>query len=156
MAGKDLGICWMIKVLGDKNNSKGEFNMEMNQLLVNEVEQFEEVLHSFKLNFYCEFTLRELRDNNDNWINWKNELGIYVFIQGNDIKYIGRSLINGLGSRVSDQINSFGNPDWDDVINNDYVRIGLICLKQNDWFIAAALEAFLINLFRPEFNKRIA
>lgn len=130
--------------------------MVMNKLLADELRKFVNTLKSFNVDSYYEHSIGDLRKDDESWINWKDKPGVYVFIQDGCFKYVGRALTNGLGSRAYEQINGFGDPDWDIVIKDDNTIIGFICLKIDDWFVATALEAYLINLLNPPFNKRIA
>ncbi len=105
---------------------------------------------------YYEFTIEELRKEKSKWNEWENESGIYYFVEEGSIVYIGRALKNtGLGSRVNDQIEAFGNPKWDRIIKNHQVIVGIVCINEEMWFMTSSLELYLIDKLKPEFNKRI-
>ena len=105
---------------------------------------------------YYEFTLEELRNKAKKWNEWENESGIYYFVEEGSIVYVGRALPStGLGSRVKDQIEAFGDPEWDRIINNHQVIVGIVCINKEMWIMTSSLEIFLIDKLKPEFNKRI-
>jgi hypothetical protein len=103
------------------------------------------------------FGIADLQNTKRSLQPWNNKAGIYYFVQGNEVKYVGRATPNvGLGARVYQQVNAFGGSDgWDDIINDGTVRCGLIVFHDNDdWHWLTALEVLLIDKLRPQFNKR--
>ncbi|MDN4067391.1 hypothetical protein QYF50_05735 [Paenibacillus vini] len=86
----------------------------------------------------------------------KNKTGIYYFLQGGKVKYVGRALPTvGIRSRIISQISAFGDPLWDTVITDENVEIGVVIFEQNNWYFVSALEHYLIDkLQKPVFNKR--
>ena len=94
----------------------------------------------------------QLRQNKK-WGEWSTRKGVYYFQDSGVIVYVGLALVT-LGSRVNDQINAFGDPQWDKVIRNDDVMVGVIPFPEDCWFISSAFEAFLIDKLKPNFNKR--
>ena len=129
--------------------------MDEGTKLLNECQGFWELLQG-KIEFRChEFNLGELRKQKD-WSVWENHPGVYYFLENDNVVYIGRALAGtGLGARVHVQINAFGDHKWDRVIRNDEIIVGVICLDKDKWYIASALEVYLIDKLKPEFNKRI-
>lgn len=103
-----------------------------------------------------EFTIEELRKEKSKWNEWENESGIYYFVEEGSIVYIGRALKStGLGSRVKDQIEAFGDPKWDRIIKNHQVIVGIACINKEMWFMTSSLELYLIDKIKPEFNNRV-
>ena len=129
----------------------------MRKCLKEQIDAFLRILkNEIKFQYY-EFTIEELRNEERKWDAWKNESGIYYFVEEGSIVYIGRALKStGLGSRVKDQIEAFGDPKWDRIIKNHQVIVGIVCINEEMWFMTSSLELFLIDkLKQPEFNKRI-
>ena len=122
-----------------------------------ELQTFGESLRS-GIAYKCyNFKLEDLRSEGSDWGAWEKSPGVYYFVENGRIVYIGRALLStGLGARVRVQIESFGDPKWNRVIKNKHVVVGVICLAASKWYMAAALEVYLIDRFEmPEFNKRI-
>ncbi|WP_057760299.1 hypothetical protein [Cytobacillus praedii] len=87
----------------------------------------------------------------------RKDCGIYYFVQENKVKYVGRALPSvGLKSRILNQINAFGDKEWDCVIKDIHTEIGVIIFNEiEQWHFISALEHYLIEkLERPVFNKR--
>ncbi|MEG0451069.1 MAG: hypothetical protein RR595_14520 [Lysinibacillus sp.] len=73
------------------------------------------------------------------------------------VKYVGKALpAVGLRSRILNQINAFGDEDWDKVIMDDSTEIAVFIFNDiEQWYFISALEHYLIEkLERPIFNKR--
>ena len=104
------------------------------------------------------FPIGSLRDKKSTtYVEWANASGVYFFEQGDTVQYIGRALRGtGLRARVHNQCTSFGDEKWDRIIKNESVSttVGVVYLPENEWYWAAALEAFLIAKCRPPYNKR--
>ncbi len=102
--------------------------------------------------------IKELRDRRSpTYRDWAHSSGVYFFEQQGSVQYIGRALPgSGLRSRVYNQCTSYGDQKWDSIIKNDEkpTTVGVIWLPQQEWYWAAALEAFLIGRCHPPFNKR--
>jgi hypothetical protein len=76
--------------------------------------------------------------------DWAHAAGVYCFFKAGHLKYIGRALATtGLASRVVDQATSFGNPIWDEVINDPTATVMVTPLRVEDAFWAASLELYL-------------
>jgi hypothetical protein len=103
-----------------------------------------------------EFTIGQLRNSDEAWKEWEKEPGIYCFVQKDQVQYVGRATPSvGLGSRVYNQINAFGNRKWDQVIQDDSTFCKVFVFKRDDWHWLASLELNLIEkLERPPFNKK--
>lgn len=88
---------------------------------------------------------------------WAHASGVYFFEQGDTVQYIGRALPGtGLRARVHNQCTSYGDEEWDRIIKNDTLptTVGVVYLPEEEWYWAAALEAFLIAKCHPPYNKR--
>ena len=86
---------------------------------------------------------------------WSQSVGIYLFVQDDYLKYVGRALSStGLLRRVYEQANALGDKKWDDVIQDDATVIGVFSLVGQDEIWAASLEVHLIESFKPKFNMR--
>jgi hypothetical protein len=98
----------------------------------------------------------ELRDRRSAaYKGWGDMPGIYFFEQDSLVVYIGRALRGTLlRGRVHSQCTSFGDPAWDEVIGDDQTVVGAVPFQLADWYWPAALEAHLIGVERPPFNKR--
>ncbi len=106
---------------------------------------------------YKKETLKNIREIKNFTDELKAECGIYYFIQEGFIKYIGRALPTvGLRSRILNQINAFGDENWDKVIRADNTEIAVFIFNDlEQWYFISALEHYLIEkLERPIFNKR--
>lgn len=120
------------------------------------IEAFKEILKNEIEPKYYEFTIEELRKDESKWKEWESESGIYYFVEEGSIVYVGRALRNtGLGSRVKNQIESFGDPKWDLIINNNQVKVGIVCIDEEMWFMTSSLELYLIDRLKPRINSRI-
>ena len=125
------------------------------QLVKPVLDGFREALRHASVPTPVEISLGDLRKRDADWSAWEQKSGVYYFVQDGPLVYVGRALSGtGLGSRIHNQITSFGDPAWDAVIKDDHVLVGLICLPEKDWFLASSLEVFLIQRLRPRFNKR--
>lgn len=102
------------------------------------------------------FPVVELRDRKSaHYFDWQHSAGVYWFVTGDEVVYVGRALPGtGLRARVSNQCTSFGDPKWDLVIKDDTSTVGVVPLPAQDWYWAAALEAFLIARCAPRINRR--
>ncbi|MBN2352088.1 MAG: hypothetical protein JXD23_05910 [Spirochaetales bacterium] len=95
----------------------------------------------------------------DDWQPWAGKTGIYVFYDDEKIYYVGRALKNTLlGSRVSSQTNRklySKDTEWGKTIRKLDVKIRLYLLNnpEEDYWLAA-LEIYLIEFFKLEFNAR--
>jgi hypothetical protein len=103
-----------------------------------------------------EMSIGQLHTSHEVWKNWQQAPGIYCFIRSGVVQYVGRATASvGLGSRVFNQINAFGDPRWDVVIKDDATVCKVIVFPDDDWFWLAALELYLIEkLGKPSFNKK--
>ena len=100
------------------------------------------------------YKIGELRENT-NWDPWARKKGVYYFQRDGRIVYVGCALTT-LGIRISAQLKADQDEDWRSVITDNEVVVGAIGFGKDNWFLAPALEAFLIDKFDPYFNKRIA
>ncbi|MCH7322165.1 hypothetical protein LZ480_09710 [Solibacillus sp. MA9] len=106
---------------------------------------------------YEKETLDNIRKDNNFTDELKTECGIYYFIQEGMVKYVGRALpAVGLRSRILNQINAFGDENWDKVIKDNNTEIAVFIFNDlEQWYFISALEHYLIEkLERPIFNKR--
>ncbi|MGE8081985.1 hypothetical protein [Peribacillus loiseleuriae] len=102
-------------------------------------------------------TLGNIREDVSFTKELNKKCGIYYFIQNDKIKYVGRALPSvGLRARILNQINAFGDKEWDCVIKEINTEVGVIIFNDiEQWYFISALEHYLIEkLERPIFNKR--
>lgn len=116
-------------------------------------DEFVNISRNIKTIDFITLTIDDLRSN-PKWGEWSRKRGVYYFQKEDDVVYVGRAL-RSLGSRVQSQINSFGDPKWDHIINNKDIIVGVICLDDDLWYLASALEIYFIDKLQPEFNKRL-
>lgn len=89
------------------------------------------------------------------YTDWASSSGIYFFEQAGEVQYIGRALPgSGLRARVHNQCTAYDDPKWDAVIKDSATTVGVVALSSDDWYWAAALEAFLIARCSPAHNRR--
>jgi hypothetical protein len=101
------------------------------------------------------FTMEQYREGWQ-WPEWSVRPGIYFFEQRETLQYVGRALRTSLRQRLSNQCGAFGDPKWNAVIEDQTVVIGVVPLHADLWYLAAALEAYLIKECRPPFSRRIS
>lgn len=101
------------------------------------------------------FALEKYRDE-WSWPDWASSPGVYFFEQNGVVQYVGRALRTTLRARLSNQCGALGEAKWDAVINDPRVAVGVVHLPQDRWYLAAALEAYLITALRPPFSRRIS
>ncbi len=119
-------------------------------------------LFSSKINNGLELTYRKeplenIRKDSTFTDELKTESGVYYFIQDGIVNYVGRALPSvGLRSRILNQINAFGDENWDKVILDSSTEVAVFIFNDiEQWYFISALEHFLIEkLERPIFNKR--
>lgn len=102
-------------------------------------------------------TIGVLRQNkNEDWKPWSDSAGIYYFVRGDEVVYVGRATPGVcIGNRVGRHLDSFGNPDWDEVIRDDETTVVALPFPPEDWHWLATLEVWLIDSpQRPKFNLR--
>ncbi len=90
-----------------------------------------------------------------NW-SWGYDHGVYCFVVDGDVVYVGRALGNTLGQRIADQLRSTSNPAWECVVTRSDNRVEVFTVKREWAFLAAALEAYLIHMLKPKFNRRVS
>ena len=100
------------------------------------------------------FTVGELRADSD-W-RWGFDHGVYTFMVGGTVVYVGRALGCTLGERLCDQLGSTTDPEWANVVLDDATRVDVYAIEEESAFLAAALEAYLIEKLKPRFNKRLS
>lgn len=106
---------------------------------------------------YKKDSIGNIRKDRDFTDELKTECGIYYFIQEGTVNYVGRALPSvGLRSRILNQINAFGDENWDKVIMDSSTEVAVFIFNDlEQWYFISALEHFLIEkLERPNFNKR--
>ena len=124
--------------------------------LATALEQFGARVAGLRLAAPRRYPVDVLRDRkSEAYAGWATSPGIYFFERAPEILYIGRALRGtGLRARVHNQCTSFGDPAWDRVVKDGSTIVGVIPLESAEWFWAASLEAFLIGVLSPPFNKR--
>jgi hypothetical protein len=86
--------------------------------------------------------------------SWAKLGGIYVFLCSGKIEYVGRKLDSGLGRRIYNQAKTGGTLKWDEMLKDKKTRIAAIPLSGDDSIWIASLEVYLIEQFKPIWNKR--
>jgi len=100
------------------------------------------------------FTVGELQQNRS-W-DWGYHHGVYCFVVGDELVYVGRALGSNLGQRIADQLRQTTDPAWAAVVENDDTRIEVFAVQKECAYLGAALEAYLISQEpRPRFNSRL-
>ncbi|MDD1502471.1 hypothetical protein PVA17_06785 [Lysinibacillus sp. CNPSo 3705] len=106
---------------------------------------------------YRKETLENIKNHKNFTDELKTECGIYYFIQDDIVKYVGRALpAVGLRSRILNQMNAFGDVEWDKVITDNSSEVAVFIFNNREqWYFISALEHYLIEkLEKPIFNKR--
>lgn len=94
--------------------------------------------------------------NTSGWSEWSHGAGVYYFMSGKEVAYVGRALPSvTLGTRVRANIKAVGSPAWDAVILDDTNEVGVLVFPGDDWYWLLALEGYLIQELRPSSNKRM-
>jgi len=83
---------------------------------------------------------------------WAENIGVYYFRTDEEVLYVGRAL-TGFGGRISSHLRT-GNDEWDAAIGRDDAVLGLLRVPPNRWYMAAALELYLIDALNPRWNIR--
>jgi len=123
--------------------------------LEHEVVEFELAARRFRGFGRRGFTVGELLSDR-RW-DWGVEHGVYCFLVGDEVVYVGRALGCTLGERIADQLRQKSDPEWAAVVEDDASRIELFTVEKDRAYIAAALEAYLIQVLapHPKFNSRL-
>lgn len=114
---------------------------------------FETSLREFAAAHPRSFTVGELRADM-NW-PWGYARGVYCFVSGDDVVYVGRALGCTLGERVADQLRAHQDPAWAAIVSDDDTVVLVYEFVEAQTHLAAALEAYLIANLEPEFNLRL-
>jgi excinuclease UvrABC nuclease subunit len=100
-----------------------------------------------------ELPIQEVRDD-EVW-DWSDSMGVYYF--RNDelgIFYVGRALSTKFGNRIWSHLRE-NDTDWKQELSRQSTTVNLIPVKDEIWYLAAALELFLIERLHPQFNSRL-
>ncbi len=122
--------------------------------------QFKKDVPALDLDFINPIPIHDVRtSSSDDFASWRSQSGVYYFVLRGKLRYVGRALRGtGLLARMKSQSRAYGGRDgWDHVIKNRATKVGAIVVSDDDlWYMAAALEAFLIARLKPkpQFNKR--
>ena len=124
----------------------------MTDKLERSVQAFSDELDVFP-GFKCTvFEIGALLDD-PNW-TWGYEHGVYCFMDGDELAYVGRALGSTLGERIWNQLHSTSDPKWAAVVENRQNRVAVFSADARWSFVASALEAFLTQDPRPPFNLK--
>lgn len=85
--------------------------------------------------------------------DWRWARGIYAFEIDGIVQYIGRTLSNGMWSRMSEYLVK-GGPAWREVMDDSRTKVRLYIFDLPDVFWAASFEIRLIELIAPVHNVR--
>lgn len=83
---------------------------------------------------------------------WAENIGVYYFRTNEEVLYVGRAL-TGIGGRIWSHLRP-GNEEWDAAIGRDDAVLGLLPVPPDRWYVAAALELYLIDALSPRWNIR--
>lgn len=85
---------------------------------------------------------------------WSEGVGVYYFRTDEEVLYVGRALPGTkFGARIWNHLRP-GNDAWDSAIGGDDVFLGLLGVPPERWYLAAALELYLIEALGPTWNTR--
>ncbi len=100
------------------------------------------------------FKVGELLDN-PKW-GWAYGQGVYCFIVGGEVVYVGRALGATLGERIWNQLHSKDDPQWTAVVEDRDTEVRVYFADQGHTCMASAFEAYLIERLdpHPRFNRR--
>lgn len=99
------------------------------------------------------FTVAELLAD-PKW-DWGYDHGVYCFVTGTDVMYVGRALGATLGQRLWSQLHAKEDRAWAQVVEGPATRVEVFVVDESHVFMASALEAFLIDrLGLPPFNNK--
>ncbi len=90
------------------------------------------------------------------WPHWASDPGVYFFERAGCIEYVGRALRTTLQQRLANQCFAYGDPRWDQVLRDPSTVVGVVPVQPAVWYLAAALEAYLIHALRPTHSRRIS
>jgi len=86
-------------------------------------------------------------------VSWRTYPGIYAFESDGRIVYVGRAAKDALGTRIWDQVRPRPG-EWHEIVTRPDTRIALYAFRMEDWFWVASLELYLLQIEKPEYNKR--
>ena len=118
------------------------------------LQEFEKQVRAFDALGPEEHKITEVKVAED-WA-WSEGIGVYYFRNASGVLYVGRALP---GTRFGNRIWSHlqpGDEEWDAALVEDgSAFLGLIPMPEDQWYLAAALELYLIDsLGIPPFNKK--
>jgi hypothetical protein len=98
-------------------------------------------------------TVGELRADT-NW-PWGYASGLYCFVAGGDVVYVGRAIGTSLGSRLWSHLSSLEDPEWAVIAKDPETVVLTYVYGPADAALVAALELHLIEQLHPQFNRRV-
>ncbi len=127
--------------------------MNFPRLLTELVDAFASKVQMLDARHVPETPVKEVRAD-ENW-DWSDSVGVYYF--RNDPRgglYVGRALPGTkFGSRIWSHLRA-EDAEWQEDITHPSAVLGLIPVKDELWYMASALELYLIDLLQPPHNAR--
>ncbi len=100
-----------------------------------------------------EIPVKQARDD-ENW-DWAGSVGVYYFRNDSrGVLYVGRALPGTkFGSRIWSHLRA-EDAEWKEDIQHASAVLGFIPVKDEHWYMASALELYLIDILEPPHNAR--
>jgi len=114
-------------------------------------QEFDATLRSFGVPAPVAYRVGDLRADT-NW-PWGYATGLYCFVSGGEVVYVGRAIGATLGSRLWSHLTSLDDADWAAVATDDDTQVLTYTFSPTDTHLVAALELFLIRVLQPRFNR---
>lgn len=101
----------------------------------------------------AEIPLQEVREDPE-W-EWSEKVGVYYFRNDpSGILYVGRALPGTkFGNRIWSHLRAT-DEKWVQDIAHESAVLGLIPVPEGSWYLASALELFLIDSLEPRHNAK--
>lgn len=118
------------------------------------VRDFETELASFRGFNPRRVTVGDLTSNTK-W-DWAGVPGVYCFVRDGRPVYVGRALGKTIGERLWNHLRSTSDPAWAEVVGDPETVVDVFEVDASQAFLAAALEAYLIEALEPQFNLGVS
>ena len=127
--------------------------MSNDELMTQYLQDFRLKVRQINFESTSELPIQEVKDD-EVW-DWSDSMGVYYF--RNDelgIFYVGRALSTKFGKRIWSHLRE-NDTDWKRELSRPSTTVNLIPVKDEIWYLAAALELFLIDKLNPKLNNRL-